>query len=109
VEAAISAALTACGGVDGCVSMLAAAYGDHPETAVPRMKWARQTIDAMRSADRPLSASRKKPAVSRSEWATGRPDASILLAPNARHSVRHAAIVSRVNVGFMPAAMSGST
>jgi len=60
VEAAISSALTACGGVDGCVSALAAAYGDHPETAVPRMKWARQTIDAMRSADRPLSASRKK-------------------------------------------------
>ena len=40
VEAAISSALTACGGVDGCVSALAAAYGDHPETAVPRMKWA---------------------------------------------------------------------
>lgn len=52
VEAAISSALTVCGGVDGCISALAAAYGDHPETAVPRMKWARQTIDAMRSADR---------------------------------------------------------
>ena len=49
VEAAISSALTAWGGVDGCVSALAAAYGDHPETAVLRMKWARQTIDAMRS------------------------------------------------------------
>ncbi len=61
VEAAIISAITACGGVDGCVSALAAAYGDHPETSVPRMKWARQTIDAMRSADRPLSASRKKP------------------------------------------------
>ena len=48
MEAAISSALTVCGGVDGCVSALAAAYGDHPETAVPRMKWARQTIDAMR-------------------------------------------------------------
>ena len=58
VEAAISAALTAWGGVDGCVSMLAAAYGDHPETAVPRMKWARQTIDAMRSATGPLAQRR---------------------------------------------------
>jgi hypothetical protein len=27
VEAAISSALTACGGIDGCVSALAAAYG----------------------------------------------------------------------------------
>ena len=60
VEAAISSALTACGGVDGCVSALAAAYGDHPETAVPRMKWARQTIEAMRPAGRPLSASGKE-------------------------------------------------
>ena len=60
VEAAISSALTACGGVDGCVSVLAAAYGDHPETAVPRMKWARQTIEAMRPAGRPLSASGKE-------------------------------------------------
>ena len=47
VEAAISGALKAWGGVDGCVSALAVAYGDHPETAVPRMRWARQTIDAM--------------------------------------------------------------
>jgi hypothetical protein len=62
VEAAISSALTTCGGVDGCVRALAVAYGDHPETAAPRMKWARQTIDSMRSADRPLSAFRKKPA-----------------------------------------------
>ncbi len=62
VEAAISAALTACGGVDGCVSMLAAAYGDHPETAVPRMKWARQTIDAMRPRiDRSALRARSQP------------------------------------------------
>jgi hypothetical protein len=61
VEAAISSALIACGGIDGCVSVLAAAYGDHPDTAVPRMRWARQTIGAMRSADRPLGASGKVP------------------------------------------------
>jgi hypothetical protein len=52
VEAAIDSTLTACGGVDGCVGALAAAYGDHPETAAPRMKWALHIIDAMRSADR---------------------------------------------------------
>ena len=31
------------------------------DTGVPRMKWARQIIDAMRSSDRPLSASGKEP------------------------------------------------
>ncbi len=60
VEAAISSALTACDGVDGCISALAAAYRDHPETAVPRMKWARQTIDAMRSADRSALPARSR-------------------------------------------------
>jgi hypothetical protein len=60
VEAAISSALTARGTIDGWVSALAAAYGDHPDTAVPRMKWARQTIDAMRPAGWPLTASGKK-------------------------------------------------
>ena len=60
VEAAISGALAARGGIDGCVIALAAAYGDHPDTAVPRMKWARQTIEAMRPAGRPLSASGKE-------------------------------------------------
>jgi hypothetical protein len=53
VEAAIDSTLTACGGGDACVGALAAAYGDHPETAAPRMKWALHIIDAMRSADRP--------------------------------------------------------
>jgi len=61
VEAAISSALAACGGADGCVGVLAAAYGDHPETAVPRMRWARQAIEAMRSAGRPLSTSGTRP------------------------------------------------
>lgn len=46
VEATVSGALTACGGIDGCLGVLAAAYGDHPETAAPRMRWARQVIDA---------------------------------------------------------------
>ena len=33
------------------------------------------------------------------------PDASVLLAPNAHHSVMHAAIVCGVNVRFLPAAV----
>jgi hypothetical protein len=61
VEAAINSALTACGGVDACVGALAAAYGDHPETAAPRMKWALQVIDAMRPTERPPH-SRRMPA-----------------------------------------------
>lgn len=47
VAAAIGRAIAAFGGVSGCVGQVAAAYGDRPETAVPRMRWARQTIDAI--------------------------------------------------------------
>jgi hypothetical protein len=32
------------GGVRGCAAEVAAAYGDHPETAAPRMRWARQVV-----------------------------------------------------------------
>ena len=44
VEAAISDALLAYGGIGGCAGEMAAAYGDHPETAAPRMCWARQVV-----------------------------------------------------------------
>lgn len=49
VAAAIRRAIAACGGVRGCLGEVAAAYGERPETAVPRMRWARQTIDAIYS------------------------------------------------------------
>ncbi len=49
VAAAIRTAIADCGGVLGCLGKVAAAYGEHPETAVPRMRWARQTIDAIYS------------------------------------------------------------
>ena len=39
VEAATAAAIRACGGTRGCVATMAAAYGDYPETAAPRMRW----------------------------------------------------------------------
>jgi hypothetical protein len=46
IEAAIADAVRACGGTRGCVAVLAAAYGDYPETAVVRMRWARSVVEA---------------------------------------------------------------
>jgi hypothetical protein len=40
VHAAIAATVRACGGTHGCVATMATAYGDCPETAAPRMRWA---------------------------------------------------------------------
>jgi hypothetical protein len=37
------------GGTRGCVAEMAAAYGDHPETAAPRMHWARTVIESIYS------------------------------------------------------------
>lgn len=45
VDEAIRAAVRAHGGVRGCAADVAAEYGDHPELAVPRMRWARQVVD----------------------------------------------------------------
>lgn len=44
VETAIVVAVRTCGGTRGCVAKLAAAYGDYPETAVVRMRWARSVV-----------------------------------------------------------------
>jgi hypothetical protein len=41
---AIRRAVRSHGGVRGCAAELAACYGEHPETAAPRMRWARQTV-----------------------------------------------------------------
>ena len=43
VHQAIAAALAAFG-IQGCAARVAQAYGEHPETAVPRMRWARATV-----------------------------------------------------------------
>jgi len=32
-------------GSRGCAARVAQEFGDHPETAVPRMRWARQAVD----------------------------------------------------------------
>jgi hypothetical protein len=43
VHQAIAAAI-ATFGIQGCAARVAQAYGDHPETAMPRMRWARATV-----------------------------------------------------------------
>ena len=43
VHQAIAAALAAFG-IPGCAARVAQAYGEHPETAVQRMRWARATV-----------------------------------------------------------------
>jgi hypothetical protein len=43
VHGAIAAALAAFG-IQGCAARVAQAYGEHPETAVQRMRWARATV-----------------------------------------------------------------
>jgi hypothetical protein len=52
VDAAIAGAVRSCGGTRGCVATLATAYGDCPETAVPRMRWAREVVQTV-YGDRP--------------------------------------------------------
>jgi len=43
VNQAVAAALAAFG-IRGCAARVAQAYGEHPETAVPRMRWARAAV-----------------------------------------------------------------
>jgi hypothetical protein len=43
VRQAVTAALGAYGD-RGCAALVAQAYGDHPETAVARMRWARAAV-----------------------------------------------------------------
>ena len=43
VQQAIAAAIRAFG-ARGCAARVAQAYGEHPETAAPRMRWARAVV-----------------------------------------------------------------
>jgi uncharacterized membrane protein len=47
VKAAITAAVRSHGGTRGCAAKVAWEYGEHPETAAPRMRWARSVIDTV--------------------------------------------------------------
>ena len=51
VQQAIAAAVRAFG-ARGCAARVAQAYGEHPETAVPRMRWARAVVTGNREAKR---------------------------------------------------------
>jgi hypothetical protein len=57
VAAAIRGALRTHGGALGCAIELAGAYGDRPETAAPRMRWALRVVEATY----PVSAGRFTP------------------------------------------------
>jgi hypothetical protein len=64
VHAAITHAVHTYGGTRGCAGEMAAAYGEHPETAATRMRWARHVIEATYSPpvlDRARPASVPKP------------------------------------------------
>jgi hypothetical protein len=45
--AAIAHALRRYGGTRGCAARMAAEYGEHPETAAARMRWARRTVHSL--------------------------------------------------------------
>jgi hypothetical protein len=47
VTAAIRRAVQIHGGTRACTVVLAGEYGEHPETAAPRMRWARKTVEAV--------------------------------------------------------------
>ena len=47
VEQAIRHAVRSHGGVRGCAADVAGEYGDHPESAAPRMRWARGVVERL--------------------------------------------------------------
>jgi hypothetical protein len=46
IEAAVEQMILRLGS-DGCAAAVAGEFGDHPETAVPRMCWVRRTLAAI--------------------------------------------------------------
>jgi hypothetical protein len=63
IHQAIAATVRAYG-TRGCAARVAQAYGEHPETAVPRMRWARAAVAAASGgADRvPITLPGTRPA-----------------------------------------------
>ena len=49
VTTAIRQAISAHHGLGGCAGHVAAAYGEHPETAAGRMRWARAVIQSLQA------------------------------------------------------------
>ncbi|BFU44863.1 hypothetical protein [Krasilnikovia sp. MM14-A1004] len=44
IAAAIRSSLLTNGGAPGCAAVVAVEYGEHPETAAARMRWALRTV-----------------------------------------------------------------
>ena len=59
VRAAAAAALRACGG-RGCAEQVAQEFGDHPEAAVARMRWARGVAAEVFAAPGPAQDGRRR-------------------------------------------------
>jgi hypothetical protein len=47
IESAIRSSLRTHGGARGCAADVAASYGDYPETAARRMRWARDVVSTL--------------------------------------------------------------
>jgi hypothetical protein len=69
VEAAIKHSLQTHGGARGCAADVAAAYGDHPELAARRMRWAIGLVEDLYQRPTP----RRTPRLIGSDWHPGRP------------------------------------
>jgi hypothetical protein len=61
-------------GPGGCAGRMAQEYGDHPEAAIERMRWARQLVGKLAEFPRPASAPTLL-AVASAAWATAGPAA----------------------------------
>jgi len=55
IRQAIATAVRAFG-TRGCAALVAEAYGEHPETAAPRMRWARTAVAAASGGPHPALA-----------------------------------------------------
>ena len=45
-------------GTRGCAAVVAQEFGDHPETAVPRMRWAREQVALLATTTRTVDPDR---------------------------------------------------
>lgn len=50
-------------GTRGCAALVAFEFGEHPETAVARMRWAAATVAATFPARRPVAVADRRPAL----------------------------------------------
>ena len=60
VRQAVAAAVAAYGG-QGCTARVAQAFGEHPETAVTRMRWARAMVASVFGGSQPELARAPEP------------------------------------------------